>query len=97
MCEHLAILEDYLKQKNIVETFRGQAWSDNCREWIYYDCVLSTEKIKDKLKLDPCVKTHEYMDIKIANELGLICMICHDGIIGLHPKSHLTTNKIIID
>ncbi|MFN3665142.1 MAG: hypothetical protein ACK4S0_03225 [Sediminibacterium sp.] len=97
MCEHLDILENYLIEKGIVETFRGQSWSNNCREWIYYKCVLSTEKLKNKLKLNDCVKTHEYIDIKIANELGLVCTICHDGIMGLNPKSPLTTNEIVVD
>ena len=35
MCEHLKPLEDHLKAEKIPEIFRGQAWSDNCREWIY--------------------------------------------------------------
>ena len=97
MCEHLKILETYLKDKNIQETFRGQAWSENCNEWVYFDCVLNTEKLKIKLALDNCIETHDYIDIKIANELGLICTICKDGIIGLNPKSPFTKNKISVD
>ena len=51
MCIHLKPLEDYLKKLGIAETFRGQPWSENCREWVYFDCVLNPESLKTKLKL----------------------------------------------
>lgn len=96
MCEHLKILEKYLKDKGIQETFRGKSWSENCNEWIYFDCVLDIETLKKEFRLDNCIETHDYVDIKVANELGLFCTICKDGIMGLNPKNSLTKNKITV-
>jgi hypothetical protein len=97
MCTHLQVLENYIKEKKVAETFRGKAWSNNCNEWVYFDCILDTEKLKEKLNLDKCIKTHDYIDIKVANELGLVCETCKDGIMGQNPKSPLTKNKITVD
>jgi hypothetical protein len=44
-------LDHYIKSKNIKEIFRGQAWSKNCREWVYYDCILNIDKLKEKFNL----------------------------------------------
>jgi hypothetical protein len=96
MCEHLKPLEEYIKAKNIQETFSGKAWRENCNEWIYYDCVLDIDSLKTKLQLDDCVEIHDYIDIKVANELGFYCTKCKDGIMGFNTKSHLTTNKITV-
>ena len=86
MCEHLQPLEDYLKKKHITETFRGHAWSEHCREWIYFDCFLETERLKTKLGLPTFVVTHENTDLKSGMELGLVCNECNDAIMGLHPN-----------
>ena len=40
LCDHLKPLEAELKQSGIKEAYRGQAWSHNCREWVYFDCHL---------------------------------------------------------
>ncbi len=97
MCNHLQVLENYIKEKEITETFIGKACGDNCNEWIYFDCILDTENLKERFNLDKCIKTHEFIDIKVANELGLVCETCKDGIIGYNPKSPLTKNKITVD
>jgi hypothetical protein len=55
MCEHLTALENELKSKGLKETYRGQPWSGNCREWVYYDCVLDVEKLKSRYNFSPCV------------------------------------------
>jgi hypothetical protein len=97
MCEHLQLIENYLKDKGIRETFRGKAWSDNCREWVYFDCVIETEVLKSRLHLPPFVVTHENTDMKSGTELGLVCTQCHDAIMGLHPKYSSTTGKLFVD
>ena len=96
MCEHLQKVENYIKQKDIKEVFRGRPWGKNCREWIYFNCILDTGELKRKLELDACVVTHQYYDIKVANELGLFCTICKDGIMGVNPGTGLTPDKITI-
>ena len=95
MCLHLQKVEDYVNAKGLAEVFRGRSWGKNCREWIYFDCILDTEELKRKLELDPCVETHKYSDIKVADELGLFCTVCKDGIMGVNPGS-TTANKILI-
>ena len=49
MCIHLIELDNYLKNKLIKELFRGQVWSKNCNEWVYYDCILNIKKIEEKI------------------------------------------------
>jgi hypothetical protein len=97
MCEHLIELENYIKNKNIKEIFRGKAWSENCREWAYYDCIFNINRLKEKFNLNNCVTIHEYNDIKIANELGFYCNNCKDAIIGFNQNNEKTKDKIIVE
>lgn len=97
MCEHLNPLEQLLKDKGITEVFRGQAWSKNCREWVYFDCVLETEALKARLNLPSFIITHENTDLKSGTELGLVCTKCSDAIIGLHPKYSAVAKKVLVN
>jgi hypothetical protein len=97
MCIHLKSLEDFLKRKNIKEVYRGQVWSKNCREWIYYDAILNPQKLKDKFHFDSSIIIHDYEDIKVGSELGLFCTLCNDAIIGTHPNSSYAINKRTIE
>ena len=67
MCIHLKPLENYLQTQGIAETYRGQVWSKNCREWIYYDAVLNPQKLKEKFQFDDTIKIHDYEDIKVGS------------------------------
>jgi hypothetical protein len=96
MCEHLIELDYYIKSKNIKEIFRGKAWSKNCREWVYYDCILNIDKLKEKFNLNNCVEIHEYNDIKVANELGFYCNNCKDAVIGFSQNNKEASKKIIV-
>ena len=82
VCQHLAILEDELIQANIKETYRGQAWSKDCREWVYFDAVLDTSTLASRLQFPSCVKVHENLDPKSGQERGFFCELCKDGIMG---------------
>ncbi|MBK6275925.1 MAG: hypothetical protein IPF58_15115 [Saprospirales bacterium] len=97
MCIHLKPLENYLQTQGIAETYRGQVWSKNCREWIYFDAVLNPQKLKEKFQFDDTIKIHDYEDIKVGSELGLVCIICNDAIMGAHPNSSYAENKKIIE
>jgi hypothetical protein len=83
VCQHLAKLEEALLKANVKETYRGQAWSNNCREWIYFDIVLQIESLSARLQLPSCVRIHENLDSKSGQERGFVCEICKDGIMGL--------------
>ena len=86
MCEHLAALDRELQQRGIKETFRGQAWSDNAREWVYYDCVLVTEKLALRYNFPKFVEIHVNNDSKSGLEAGFYCTRCKDAVMGLHPR-----------
>jgi hypothetical protein len=86
MCEHLIELERELKTKRIKETFRGLPWSDNCREWVYYDCVLNLERVRSRFKFPDFVVDHVNADMKSGMEAGFVCEQCKDGVIGVHPQ-----------
>lgn len=94
-CEHLNKLEKELISKQIEVTFRGQAWSENCREWVYFDCLfINLEKIIRRLELDNTnVKIHSHFGTHDGQEYGIICSACNDGIMGHHPDSVRTNNR----
>lgn len=84
MCEHLIVLDNELKSNGFKETYRGQPWSDNCREWVYYDCFLDLVAIRKRLNLPDFVESHSNDDPRSGLEAGLVCSQCHDGVIGAH-------------
>lgn len=85
MCKHLTSLETELKKRGIQETSRGRAWSENCGEWVYYDCVLSLEKLIQRLNFPDFIKVHINDDNKSGIEAGFYCELCKDGVMGVHP------------
>lgn len=82
LCEHLRGLEKELQEKGFVETCRGKAWTENCREWVYFDAVLDIEKIRQDFALSSCVSVHENLDERSGTERGFFCETCLDGIMG---------------
>ena len=73
-------------RESIPITYRGQAWSKSCREWVYFDCVLDIDRIRADFDLVSCVEKHEHVGTHDGQELGLVCTICNDGIMGRHPE-----------
>lgn len=88
MCVHLKPVEDYLKSEGFSEVYRGQVWSKNCREWVYFNTVLHPQELIEKFKLDSTIVIHDYQDMKVGSELGLVCTLCHDAIMGYHPNPY---------
>ena len=86
VCEHLSQLEQAILSAGIPETFRGQAWGKDCREWVYFACVIDIEKVQARFRLASSVVEHEHVGTHDGQELGLVCEDCHDAIIGFHPK-----------
>ena len=86
VCEHLEILETALIDAGVRVTYRGQPWSRNCREWVYFDAAMDVEAIRDRFGLEPPVSTHENTDPKSGIERGFYCSACHDAIMG-NPAS----------
>lgn len=86
-CEHLIDLEHALVEAHIPETFRGQAWSENCREWVYYHCVLDLAQLRQRYPIAACVQDHRHIGTHDGSEQGLVCSEHHDGIMGVHPQS----------
>jgi hypothetical protein len=96
MCEHLVQLEKELKQLKIKETYRGQAWTKNCREWVYYDCYFDIEQLRKRFNFPGFIKHHFNNDNKSGLEEGFVCELCNDAIMGLNSKFKINDNKIVI-
>jgi hypothetical protein len=85
LCKHLAELEQVLIASNIPITFRGQAWTSNCREWVYFACWLDRSAIRSQFSIADCVTDHDHQGTHDGQEAGLVCGICHDAVMGVHP------------
>ncbi len=84
ICQHLRQLEQAILAAGISETYRGQAWTANCREWVYFAYYLDEEKVRQQFDLPACVVSHANDDPRSGREAGFVCTCCHDGIIGIH-------------
>jgi len=82
-CRHLAALEAALIASGARETFRGQAWSDNCREWVYFDVVLDVDALRRRFAFGPEVEMHENRDPRSGLERGFVCRECNDAVMGV--------------
>ena len=84
LCEHLRPIEELLIARGVAETFRGQAWSMNCREWVYFDCFLDIRAIRAAMSLPVCVQDHSHRGTHDGQERGLVCTQCNDAVMGLY-------------
>ena len=96
MCGHLTELENEIKAKGIKETYRGEAWSEKCREWVYYDCYLDCDAIRTRLKLPDFVEHSTNDDARSGLEEGLYCTLCMDAIMGYHRRLDTGRNAPVI-
>ncbi|MVW74356.1 hypothetical protein [Pseudomonas xionganensis] len=83
LCHHLRPLEQELLAAGVRETYRGTPWSQNCREWVYFDVVLDTASLVARLQFEPCVEVSENLDAKSGTERGFYCRQCQDALMGL--------------
>jgi hypothetical protein len=86
LCEHLRGLEREIAAAAIREVFRGRPWSQNCREWVAFDCYLDLAAIRARWPLADSVRDHSNDDERSGLEAGLVCHRCWDGIVGIHPR-----------
>jgi hypothetical protein len=89
LCEHLRPLEQALLDSGARESFRGQAWSENCREWVYFEVRLDLATLRRRFALPACVQEHENGDPRSGLERGFVCRLCHGGVMGLVKGSRL--------
>ena len=87
VCEHLVALEEALIHAGHTVTYRGQTWTRNCREWVYFDCVLSLADIRETFSFDPCVQDHVHRGTHEGSEQGFVCRQHWDAVMGAHPES----------
>jgi hypothetical protein len=86
VCEHLRALEQELLDRGIKETYRGQTWSKNCREWAYFDCLLDLARLRARFAFAPSVIDHVHRGTHDGAEQGFVCNACWDAVVGLHPE-----------
>ncbi len=84
LCEHLTELEQALIAAKIPVTFRGQPWTSNCREWVYFACWLDRPAIRARFAIADCVNDHDHRGTHDGQEAELVCSICHHAIMGVH-------------
>jgi hypothetical protein len=58
LCDHLVSLELAMLERGLPPTYRGQPWSQNCRQWVYFDCYIDTAAVRRRFDLAPCVSEH---------------------------------------
>lgn len=85
-CRHLNELEAAIQTRGIRETFRGKAWSDNCREWVYFDCYIDLAAVRKAFELTDCVRDHIHRGTHDGAERGFVCGECHDAIMGAYEQ-----------
>lgn len=85
LCEHLQPLLHDLLARGARITFAGQAWSQNCRLWVYLDLKLDLAELRERHALAACVVNHEHAGTHDGRERGLVCSQCHDAVMGLFP------------
>lgn len=85
VCEHLAALERELIAQEVEITFRGQAWSENCREWVYFARRLDLPALRGRFAFAACVEDHVHRGTHDGAEAGFVCIACNDAIMGGHP------------
>ena len=83
VCSHLAALETELIESGASVTSRGQAWSLNCREWVYFDIALDVAALQARFAFGPTVEVHENLDPRSGRERGFVCSSCHDAVMGI--------------
>ena len=91
-CVHLIAVETALIDAGVRETFRGQAWSENVREWVYFDITLDLARLRRTFDLPDFIEEHRHKGTHDGQEAGVVCTHCQDGVMGHHPsyRSHPT-------
>jgi hypothetical protein len=82
LCAHLLPVEAALKLAGAKELSRGQAWSKNCREWVYVDLHLDTAAILKEFELPAVIEEHVHRGTHDGSERGIICTEHQDAIMG---------------
>lgn len=83
VCKHLSGVETAITACGIGVVFRGQPWSEHCREWVYFDAYLDTDAIRNVFALNDCIIDHTHLGTHDGQEHGLVCERCDDALMGL--------------
>lgn len=90
VCEHLLPVEQYIRAQGGRITFVGQAWSNNCRTWVYFDdVILDPQALRKRFNLPDFVVAHSHLGTHDGAEQGLVCNEHHDGLMGPHPSMRM--------
>jgi len=94
-CEHLIALERAIANAGFNERFRGTAWSQNCGEWVYFDCVLPAAAVRRAFNLAGCVRDHSFLGTHDGQESGFVCEIHKDAVMGYHQAARPEARRFI--
>lgn len=79
-------LAKMLVRKGYKILFYGQAWSNQNSDWIYFDTVLDTNRLREKFNFGENIIVHENLDPKSGTEKGFIDNITGEGLMGRITK-----------
>jgi hypothetical protein len=91
LCEHLRPVGEYLRASGFSVTSAGQPWSQNCRYWVYFNTILDVDDLRRRFALPETVSVHQNDDSRSGLEMGLVCDVDHDAVIGHHPSQRKKT------
>jgi hypothetical protein len=85
-CEHLSGVHDAARMAGARVVSRGQAWTGQRGEWVYFDCRFSRPSLEARLDLARVVEWHEHRGTHDGSEAGFVCRSCEAGVMGRHPQ-----------
>jgi hypothetical protein len=86
VCEHLQPVEDYIRSQGVRVFDVCTPWSQNCRNWVYFEnIVLDAASLKSRFQLPDFVTIHSHRGTHDGSEQGLVCQLDHDALMGSHP------------
>src|SRR4051794_2017583 len=86
LCEHLQPLLDQLVAAGAKIVFAGQAWSSNCRLWVYLDRPLDIATLRRTYPFAPVVTLHTHRGTHDGSETGFVCNEHRDAIMGTYVE-----------
>lgn len=88
-CHHLRPLLQLLLDVEVVVLFSGQAWTKAGGVWVYFECWLDRDHLRERFHFDSCVVDHEHLGTHSGQEAGFVCEACGGAVMGVHARFKL--------
>lgn len=81
-CEHLQGIESLARSSGIEVGAAGDWWGNGSVQSVYFNCVLSQERICNLFQLPAFVEWYEYDGRVAGHEAGFHCKQCNSQLVG---------------